>query len=38
VSADAFRRQLAVPMHAELTDAEVERVVTTVREATLALS
>ncbi|WP_328605693.1 DegT/DnrJ/EryC1/StrS family aminotransferase [Amycolatopsis sp. NBC_00345] len=38
VSADAFRRQLAVPMHAELTDAEVERVVTTVREAVLALS
>ncbi|WP_154676356.1 DegT/DnrJ/EryC1/StrS family aminotransferase [Amycolatopsis benzoatilytica] len=38
VSADAFRRQLAIPMHSELTDSEVERVVTTVREAVSALS
>ncbi|WP_432849145.1 DegT/DnrJ/EryC1/StrS family aminotransferase [Amycolatopsis sp. CA-161197] len=38
VSADAFRRQLAIPMHAELTEAEVDRVVTTVREAVNALS
>jgi dTDP-4-amino-4,6-dideoxygalactose transaminase len=33
VSADLFRRQLAVPMHAELTDAEVERVAVALRKA-----
>ncbi|GAA4542874.1 DegT/DnrJ/EryC1/StrS family aminotransferase [Amycolatopsis samaneae] len=38
VSADAFARHLAVPMHANLTDAEVERVATTVREAVHSLT
>ena len=33
VSADLFRRHLAIPMHANLTEAEVERVATTVRDA-----
>lgn len=32
VSADAFRRHLAIPMHAELTDDQVDRVTATVRE------
>lgn len=36
VSADLFRRHLAIPMHANLTDDEVERVATTVRDAVLA--
>jgi dTDP-4-amino-4,6-dideoxygalactose transaminase len=35
VSADAFRRHLAIPMHAELTDDQVERVTATVREVLL---
>ncbi|MEC3980529.1 DegT/DnrJ/EryC1/StrS family aminotransferase [Amycolatopsis sp. H20-H5] len=38
VSADAFTRHLAIPMHANLTETEVERVVETVREAVNALS
>lgn len=33
VSADLFRRQLAVPMHAELTPDQVERVVDALRSA-----
>lgn len=33
VSADLFRRHLAIPMHAELSDAEVERVATALRKA-----
>jgi dTDP-4-amino-4,6-dideoxygalactose transaminase len=32
VSADVFRRHLAVPMHANLTDAEVDRVIEVVSE------
>ena len=36
VSADLFRRHLAVPMHAGLTESEVERVASTVRDAVLA--
>jgi dTDP-4-amino-4,6-dideoxygalactose transaminase len=32
VSADLFARHLAIPMHANLTEAEVERVASTVRE------
>lgn len=32
VSADLFRRHLAIPMHANLTDDEVERVAKTLRE------
>lgn len=32
VSADLFRRHLAIPMHANLTDDQVERVATTLRE------
>lgn len=32
VSADLFARHLAVPMHANLTDAQVERVAATLRE------
>jgi perosamine synthetase len=36
VSADLFRRHLAIPMHANLTEAEVERVATTLRDAVLA--
>ncbi|WP_016697135.1 DegT/DnrJ/EryC1/StrS family aminotransferase [Actinoalloteichus spitiensis] len=32
VSADLFRRQLALPMHANLTDEQVERVASAVRE------
>jgi dTDP-4-amino-4,6-dideoxygalactose transaminase len=36
VSADLFRRHLAIPMHANLTDDEVERVATTVRDAVQA--
>ncbi|NIH83095.1 DegT/DnrJ/EryC1/StrS family aminotransferase [Amycolatopsis viridis] len=32
VSADLFRRHLALPMHADLTDEQVERVVESVRE------
>jgi len=38
VSADAFARQLAIPMHANLTDAEVTRVGEVVREAVQSLS
>jgi dTDP-4-amino-4,6-dideoxygalactose transaminase len=38
VSADAFARQLAVPMHANLTDAEVARVGEVVRAAVQSLS
>jgi dTDP-4-amino-4,6-dideoxygalactose transaminase len=38
VSADAFARQLAIPMHANLTDAEVTRVAEVVREAVQSLS
>ncbi len=33
VSADLFRRQLAIPMHAELTMSQAERVVETLRNA-----
>jgi dTDP-4-amino-4,6-dideoxygalactose transaminase len=33
VSADLFRRQLAIPMHAELTENQAERVVAALREA-----
>lgn len=33
VSADLFAHHLAIPMHAELTDAEVERVADTLRDA-----
>lgn len=33
VSAGVFRRHLAIPMHANLTDAQVERVAKAVREA-----
>lgn len=33
VAADLFARHLAIPMHGDLTDAEVERVVDTVRDA-----
>jgi len=36
VSADLFRRHLAIPMHANLTEAEVQRVATTLRTAVLA--
>ena len=36
VSADLFRRHLAIPMHANLTEAETERVATTLRNAVLA--
>jgi dTDP-4-amino-4,6-dideoxygalactose transaminase len=36
VSADLFRRNLAVPMHAELTMAQVERVATALRGAVRA--
>lgn len=32
VSTDAFRRHLAIPMHANLTDEQVDRVVDTVRD------
>lgn len=32
VSADLFRRHLAIPMHANLTEAEIERVADSVRE------
>ncbi|AUS78665.1 DegT/DnrJ/EryC1/StrS family aminotransferase [Actinoalloteichus sp. AHMU CJ021] len=32
VSADLFRRQLALPMHANLTDEQVDRVASAVRE------
>ncbi|SFQ45181.1 dTDP-4-amino-4,6-dideoxygalactose transaminase [Amycolatopsis arida] len=38
VSADVFARQLALPMHANLTDAQVDRVVTAVREVVTELS
>jgi dTDP-4-amino-4,6-dideoxygalactose transaminase len=38
VSADVFARHLAIPMHANLTDGEVERVAETVRGAVAALS
>ncbi|WP_370946056.1 DegT/DnrJ/EryC1/StrS family aminotransferase [Amycolatopsis sp. cg5] len=38
VSADVFGRHLAIPMHANLTDPQVERVAETVREAVTALS
>ncbi|MFD8500007.1 DegT/DnrJ/EryC1/StrS family aminotransferase [Amycolatopsis sp. NPDC059657] len=38
VSADIFGRHLAIPMHANLTDPQVERVAETVREAVTALS
>ncbi len=33
VAADLFARHLAIPMHGDLTDAEVERVVDTLRDA-----
>ncbi|MTD56342.1 DegT/DnrJ/EryC1/StrS family aminotransferase [Amycolatopsis pithecellobii] len=33
VSADVFRRHLAIPMHAELTDEQVDRVIDAVRGA-----
>jgi dTDP-4-amino-4,6-dideoxygalactose transaminase len=33
VSADIFRRHLAIPMHANLTDSDVETVAKAVREA-----
>lgn len=36
VSADIFARHLAIPMHANLTDAQVETVAKAVREATAA--
>lgn len=36
VSADLFRRHLAIPMHANLTDDEVQRVAGTVRDAVQA--
>ncbi|TYP86321.1 DegT/DnrJ/EryC1/StrS family aminotransferase [Blastococcus xanthinilyticus] len=36
VSADLFRRHLAIPMHANLSEADVERVATAVRAAVLA--
>jgi dTDP-4-amino-4,6-dideoxygalactose transaminase len=36
VSADLFRRHLAIPMHANLTEADVERVASTLRAAVLA--
>jgi perosamine synthetase len=36
VSADLFRRHLAVPMHANLTEDEVQRVATVLRTAVLA--
>lgn len=32
VSADLFRRHLAIPMHANLTEAQIDRVATAVRE------
>jgi dTDP-4-amino-4,6-dideoxygalactose transaminase len=32
VSADLFRRHLAIPMHANLTEAQIERVAAAVRE------
>jgi dTDP-4-amino-4,6-dideoxygalactose transaminase len=38
VSADVFRRHLAIPMHANLTDAHVEIVAKAVREAAVAAS
>ena len=36
VSADLFRRHLAIPMHANLAEAEVERVAATLRDAVVA--
>ena len=33
VSADLFRRHLAIPMHANLTDEEIERVIDTLQDA-----
>ncbi|WP_222863189.1 DegT/DnrJ/EryC1/StrS family aminotransferase [Agromyces mariniharenae] len=36
VSADLFRRHLAIPMHANLTEGEVERVVATLTDALAA--
>jgi perosamine synthetase len=33
VSADVFRRSLAIPMHANLTESQIERVAATVRDA-----
>jgi dTDP-4-amino-4,6-dideoxygalactose transaminase len=38
VSADLFARHLAVPMHANLTDAQVERVSDVVRDVVTAPS
>lgn len=38
VSADIFQRHLAIPMHSNLTDHEVERVTTAVREVITELS
>jgi perosamine synthetase len=38
VSADVFRRHLAIPMHANLTDTHVEIVAKAVREAVVAAS
>ena len=36
VSADVFRRHLAIPMSANLTDPQIDRVVDAVREAVKA--
>jgi dTDP-4-amino-4,6-dideoxygalactose transaminase len=38
VSADVFRRHLAIPMHAELTGNQVDRVTATVREVLLGVA
>lgn len=38
ISADVFRRHLAIPMHANLTDEQIERVATTVRDVIAELS
>jgi len=38
VSADRFRRHLAIPMHAELTDEQVERVAQAIRDVVSELS
>jgi dTDP-4-amino-4,6-dideoxygalactose transaminase len=36
VSLDIYQRHLAIPMHANLTDAEVERVAAELRAVTVA--
>jgi dTDP-4-amino-4,6-dideoxygalactose transaminase len=38
VSADLFARHLAIPMHANLTEAQVETVATTLVEVVTALA